>query len=211
MTDISYTAKWDCVIALEDWLSANFYTCKLNFDIETDNGEHQNIAFERTKVMIEALFQNSLFISLDNPLLPVFAKKTKQKIITLPNEPLDIIVAAVIYNKCNAIMEDHMIVNSLELSSTQGENICVHFDDEFNDVFTSLNHDMFNSIKEQPWWLRSDASTGDWFEQTKKEVKFHRHKADWDKTLQWESSSASQSKPKTTWKPTIIDGGKTQH
>lgn len=210
MTDISFTAKWDCVIALDDWLSANRYKCKLYFDIETDNGDHQNTSFERCKVVLEELFANSIFISLDNPLLQSIFKKTKQRIVSLPDEPLDVIVAALVFNKCNAVTEGNMILNKVELSSSQGENIVIHYDQEFNQIFSNVKHEMFETIKEIPWWFRQDASTSDWFEKTKKEVKFHKHKAEWDNSLQWGTEKVN-NKPKSTWKPEIIDGGKTQH
>lgn len=209
MTDISAKFSWDSVIVLEDWVNPNRYECKVYFDIETDSGTEQNIAFERCQIFVDAVLQNSVIINLNNPLLPMFAKKTKQKMVTIPNEPLDVILAAVIFNKFNSICEGRLIINEVELSSSQGEHICIHFDHEFNEAFTQLDHEIFKQLNETAWWFREDASSSDWFEQTKKEIKFHKHKAEWEKDLSWEQKDTDDKNAK--WKPTVIHGGKTQH
>jgi hypothetical protein len=212
MTDLSYDCKWESVIVLEDWLGSNNYKCKIYFDVVTENGDHQNIAFERCKIMLEAIFNQALFINMNNPLLQTLAKKTKQKIITLPTEPLDVILAAVIYHKLNAISEGNLSIEKVKICSGQGDNIWVHFDSDFAQDFGSLDSELYDSVKEKPWWLRSDPAVGDWFEFTKKEneLKFHFQKTSWDKSLEWNDNK--ETKTKTTWNPQVIDGGKeTKH
>lgn len=211
MTDLSYEATWDSVICLEDWLSPNKYTAKIYFDIETDSGDHQNIAFERCKIFVETLMHNSLLINMDNPLVQTLHKTTKQKIITLPNEPLDVIIAAILYHKLNAISEGNMIINQIKIKSDQGDNVWVHFDEDFAMAFGSLENSMYEKINsEKPWWYRPDASSCDWFEIKKKEVKFHLHKVAWDKSLSWDTDEDNK-KSNLLWKPHVIDGGKSKH
>jgi hypothetical protein len=212
MTDLSYECSFDTTIVLEDWISPNKYNCKIYFDVDTDSGDHQNIAFERIKIMLEAIFANSMIISMNNPLLQTLAKKTKQRIVTIPTEPLDVIMAAIIYDKLTAIVDGNLIVEKVKISSSQADNIWVHFDSEFAEVFTSLESELYKAVDVKPWWKRSDPTCSDWFEFSKKDVKFHLQKASWDKTLQWESTTASTEKPTPKWKPEVIDGGKdTKH
>ena len=213
MTDLSYECSWDSIIVLEDWLGSNTYKCKIYFDIETEDGDQQNIAFERCKILLESVFNQSLFINMNNPLLQLLAKKTKQRIITLATEPLDVIVAATVYHKLNAIVEGRLSIQKIKISSEQGENIWVHFDEDFAEVFGSLDSEFYKTVKETPWWFRSDPSVGDWFEVSKKdkELKFHHQKASWDKTLHWDNDN-KESKTKSNWKPEVITGGKeTKH
>jgi len=215
MTDLSYECEWDSVIALDDWLGSNHYKCEVYFDIETEDGDQQNIAFERCKIMMQSIFEQALFISMSNPLLQVLAKKTKQKIIALPTEPLDVIMAAVLYLKLNAISEGRLNIEKIKISSNQGDNIWVHFDSNFAEDFGSLDSEYYTTAKETPWWFRSDPSTCDWFEPNKKdnELKFHFHKSSWDKTLLWDMDKKEKDSKKTlNWKPQVIDGGKeTKH
>jgi hypothetical protein len=216
MTDLSYECSWNTSIALEDWIGPNRYNCKIYFDIETDDGEQQNIAFERCKIMVESVLEHAFVIGIDNPLLQVLAKKTKQKIITLPSEPIDVIMAAVLYTKLNAVSEGRLSIRKVKLSSSQGDNIFVHFDEDFAEDFGSLNCELYKTVDETPWWFRADPSVSDWFEIGKKEIKFHHHKCSWDKTLQWEKQNNDNKKKDTkkspTWNPQVIDGGKeTKH
>jgi hypothetical protein len=211
MTDLSYECEFETVIVLDEYINPNKYKIKIYFDIETDNGDHQNTAFERIKIMLEAIFSNSMLINLNNPLLQILAKKTKQRIITLPTEPLDVIVAALLYSKLNAIVEGNLNIQQIDVCSSQADNICVHFDTDFAEDFQSLDCEYYKVTEQKPWWQRSDPSTGDWFEFGKKDTKFHLQKASWDKTLQWNNISAEDAaSPK--WKPTVIHGGKeTKH
>jgi len=214
MTDLSYECTWDTVIVLEDWLGPNRYKCKIYFNIETDDGDQQNIAFERCKIMLEQIFHHAVFMSIKNPLIQTLAKKTKQKIITLPTEPLDVILAGVIYNKLNAITEGRLNIQKVKISSDQGDNIWIHYDEEFANDFGSLDCDFYQTVNEKPWWLRDDPSVSDWFEINKKdkELKFHYHKCVWDKALQWNNDNSTDEGKKIRWKPQVIDGGKeTKH
>lgn len=211
MTDLSFDCEFNTSIVLDEWITPNKYRCKVYFDVETDSGDNQNIAFERIKILMEAVFENSMIISMNNPLLQTLAKKTKQRIIALPTEPLDIIMAAIIYSKLNAIVEGNLSIQKIKLSSSQADNIWVHFDEDFAEIFGSLDSDLYKIADAKPWWTREDPATGDWFEFGKKETKFHFQKASWEKDLQWSSEDSIESKT-SRWKPQVINGGKeTKH
>ena len=161
--------------------------------------------------MLEQIFNHALFININSPLIQTLSKKTKQKIITLPNEPIDVIVAAMIYHKLNAVCEGRLNIEKVKLCSKQGENIHIHFDSQFAEDFQSLTCEFYNTVNEKPWWDRPDPAVSDWFEISvkQKELKFHFHKCSWDKTLQWEQPKEAKIK---TWKPEVINGGKeTKH
>lgn len=210
MTDISFKTKWRSVITLEDYVNPNEYTAKIYMDINTDSGEEQNIAFERCKVFIDAILDNSFLISIDNPLLPFLKKKTKQKIVTLPTEPLDLVVASVLFHKLNAIVEDRLVITQVNLKSRQGEDVWIHYDQDFADNSSFFQPEIFKKLNEMPWWTRSDVSHSDWYEESKKEFKYHKHAVDWEKSLHWNQEDVKLDKM-PAWKPKIIDGGKTQH
>jgi hypothetical protein len=212
MTDLSYVAEWNSIVALEDYLMPNNYRCELFFNVLTDDGDDQNVAFDRCKIMLEIIFADAMFINMFNPLLPPIKQNFKSKTITLPTEPLDLVIASLIYHKLNAICQDKLYIEKVTLSSTQGENITIHFDEEFAEESNIHLLDEFNKINEQPWWLRDDASHSDWIENLDEETKFHKHVVNWDEKLTEDGEQAKiDNKPNKKWKPTIIDGGKTQH
>ena len=84
----------------------------------------------------------------------------------------------------------------------------LNFVDEFAEDFGSLECEMYKTVKEEhPWWGNPDPSTCDWFEIGKKEIKFHKHKSVWEKSLLWEQSNDNKEKTGPKWKPKVIDGG----
>jgi hypothetical protein len=211
MTDLSYECEFDTIIVLDNWINPNKYKIKVYFDVETDSGDHQNMAFDRIKIILEAILANSMIISINNPLLQWLAKKTKQRIVTLASEPLDIVVAATLFQKLSAVVEGKLTIHEVKICSTQADNIWVHFDSEFAEHFSSLDCELYKAADKLPWWQRSDPSTGDWFEINKKDVKLHLQKASWEKSLRWDYNE-NDNKPTSKWSPKVIDGGKeTKH
>jgi hypothetical protein len=209
-SDLSYECTFNSVIVLDNWISPNRYKCKVYFDVETEDGDHQNIAFERMKILLESVFEGAMFISINNPMLQTLAKKAKNRIICLPTEPIDVIMAAVIYSKLNAIVEDKLSVVKVKVSSSQADNIWVNYDEDFTLAF-QLESEFYKVTEQKPWWERSDPATGDWFEVGKKDIKFHFQKASWEKDLQW-NTAKTEDKTSPKWKPEVIKGGKeTKH
>lgn len=213
MTDLSYTAEWNSIVALDNYLMPNHYRCELFFNVETDDGDLQNQAFDRCKILLEIIFADATFINMFNPVLPYMKENLKNKTITLPTEPLDLVIASLIYHKLNAICKDNLSIEKVKLSSSQGENVVIHFDDEFAQESSVHISEVYNKINELPWWMRDDASHSDWFENLENETKFHKHVVEWGNNLTEEEETANNNvvKKPVKWKPTIIDGGKTQH
>lgn len=208
--DLSYESAWTSTVVLDDWIMPNYYDCKVFFNITTDNGEHQNIAFSRMQTFLEHIMNQSLIIAMSNPLLPFFKKKTGQKIVTLPNEPLDLIITNVLFTKLNCICEDKLEIEQIDLRSIQGENVWIHYDKDFAEGSNLGKVEVIELLSEKPWWFRSDASYSDWIEEKTKSTQYNKHEIPWEKDLQW-SNDKIKSTTKNKWKPTIINGGKTQH
>lgn len=213
MSDLSYATEWNSVVVLENTILTNQYKCELFMDVETDNGEDQNVAFERIKIMLNNIFEDAVLINMFNPLLPMLKNNFEAKIITLPLDPLDLVIANIIYHKINSICEGRLHVGLVKLSSSQGENITVYFDDEFAEEANMQNPEIYSHIEEKPWWHRNDASHSDWFESFENETKYHKHQVDWEgKQILNSPEDDATMKNKANWNPTVIDGGKeTKH
>ena len=68
MTDLSYTAEWNSIVALENYLMPNHYRCELFFNVETDDGDLQNQAYDRCKILLEIIFADATFMVMIFPL-----------------------------------------------------------------------------------------------------------------------------------------------
>ena len=91
------------------------------------------------------------------------AVETNNRFIELPRPPYDQIMAAVLFAKSNAILEGKITVDSVELSSYQGDGISYTVTKEGSEI-ELLDVDKWFSTKYNkfdPWWLRPDTATYD--------------------------------------------------
>jgi hypothetical protein len=98
------------------------------------------------------------------------------KIATLPAEPVDQIIGMMLYSKLGAIMEDRIIINEVEISSSMGEGITyLHAADE-----------SLGPLAEPGWWHDADlVHCNNSLVDDTKVVAMHRASAWRDLTLAW--------------------------
>jgi hypothetical protein len=216
MTDLSWSTSWDSVLAYEEQILPNTYHLTINFDIVTDNGDEQNIAFERMKYFIDRVLHDSIFSSIDDEKNPFFMENFKQKLVTFPMPPQDLAIVSALFAKFRTIVDGRMDIISLELSSTQGDNVRINYDEEFAEDGNILNsHELLKAAESTPWWYRNDSGSADFFklDPESNQIMFVTDVTGWEGTdLQWPEEEPKKSKKDASnWNPTIIPGGKTQH
>lgn len=214
MTDLQWTTSWNSVIAYEDQLLPNIYTVTIHFDVATDNAEDQNIAFERIKFFVDNILHDAIFCGIDDPLADFFMKTFKQRLVTFVRSPQDLTVAATLFAKFNSIADGKINIESIQLGSTQGNEVFVNFDSEFAEESTMLTtNELIKESDRSPWWFREDCGTADYFktEEGSSVITLITDVSGWeDSGLSW-SADEKENKIEKSWNPTIIPGGKTQH
>ena len=133
----------------------------------TDDNYHQNIAFERMRVIVEEVFNNGIFVDYENEMLDPLFDLYPEKLVLLPKDACDQVVGMALFHKINAVMEKKLICYGIRISSKFGDNVWYQFgvDD---------NAGVFNAVQEKPkgrkkktafsadmWWNRSDLLTMD--------------------------------------------------
>jgi hypothetical protein len=215
MSDLSWTTSWDSVLFYEDQLLPNNYTMTIHFDISTDNAEEQNIAFDRIKYFIDKVLQDAIFTCMDDEHNAYFQSNFKQKLVTFPLPPQDLVVVSAIYAKMNSILEGRLHITQMSLSSIQGDNVTIHFDEDFAEESTALtSHELIKAAEKTPWWFRNDCGSADFFtkDEDTETLTFVTDVTDWTNTgLEWPPSETKIKKDASNWNPTIIPGGKTRH
>ena len=215
-----WTANWTGIMLLEDMMLPNNYEMDIDFDLVGEDPHEQWIAFERIKAFTTDIIDGSLFAKVDNPFIPMLHKSTKSNIITLAEEPIDMIIGLSIMRKLDAITEDRAMINLIAISSDLGEHVknTVSHDEMLTELFVADNV-VKKTTGNDPWWLRADAGCTDLILQNKKKVLVKHDKVEWSKyDLDWtpkeENSSTNTEtvlkypKGKMGWKPKIIDGGR---
>lgn len=117
-------------IVYQDQYMINQYHTVIDMLTSTEHAHEQNTAYDRMRFWIHEVLHNSVMMNRDHPKLSAYAE-TGQRVITLPDEPLDQIVGIMLCCKLNAITENRMIITDVELKSSCGEDmVYLHSVDE---------------------------------------------------------------------------------
>lgn len=95
----------------------NLYEMDAKMEIFTEDTREQNIAVERTIHFLSSSIEDCLFISSEET--EAINKYTAAgiKVCVLPEEPYDQIVGLILMNKCNAIMENKVVMTEIIFGS----------------------------------------------------------------------------------------------
>jgi hypothetical protein len=129
------------VVYKEQW-SINEYTLSIDMLTASEDPHEQNIAYERIKYWISEVLAHSTLISYNSKLLEAY-QKTGQRVLVLPDEPVDQIIGMMICLKLNAICENRIIITDIDVSSTEGENV----------IFKHTSGEMVGPFTEDSWWI----------------------------------------------------------
>lgn len=233
---MNVTLEWSttflAIAAHEGAILPNVYNVNLAFVTQTNDNREQNVAFERMKFMFREMFSDGIFVSSSSPLLEPLFQLAPGKMVVLPDEAFDQIIAMAILCKINAVMEGKIVLEEVKLSSIAGDNVWYSFDIEDDlGMFAAVPTKNKKFNKGKPWWHRSDIMTFD--------AKGKFDIADWSEVgLTWEEPAEeteiefeadaslvegvidskvktkvidfSAKKLYTGFTPELIDGGKTK-
>ena len=139
---LQYDLEFLAGIYYEDQLQMNKYTVSLNLLTKTKDSVSTNIALDRVKAFVHGALESSVFINQNNMARAEMMQIMGISVTTLPEEPVDQIIGMMLYYKLNAVMEERMIVTSLDLASTLGDSVWYQHDAE----------DLSGPFAEEGWW-----------------------------------------------------------
>lgn len=142
---LQYDAEFLAGIYMDNGLQLNKYSVSMNL-VTKDAGEPVGIAMERLKAFVYGILENTVFIHQDREAQAEMLQVLGINVTTLPEEPVDQIIGIMLYCKLNAIMEGHMIVTALDISSELGDNVYYQHDDE----------DPIAPFEQDGWWHQSN-------------------------------------------------------
>ena len=109
----------------------NNYMLKSWMITNTADAEVTNIAFDRMKYFLIDL-DSTVFVDVNDTEACERYLNAGIRVTTLPKDPVDQILGVMFYYKLNAIMEGHMIISGLDISSSLGDNVWYMHDEEDN-------------------------------------------------------------------------------
>lgn len=220
-----WRGSWQGMVLVEDTLITNEWEFSIYFDSSGSDPLREQIALDRCRFLIENIFQDSLWLSVEDNWNSVFHNKLKGHRITLPVLPFDSAIAIATLSKCIAISEDHLDFQQIILSSRLGEGIELTVDvEDLEDIEWLVKNPVHEYTKDHAWFMRSNPGTCDVILSTSEDsIEVIRDMLDWNKyDLGWEpnqeiiftpdiESDVPAPRPaKSVWKPVVIDGGKNE-
>jgi hypothetical protein len=101
----------------------NTYDITLSMLIDTDSAREQQVAMDRILHYLKCIFSDCIFVHcLDTESINKY-KMAGIRVCELPEEPWDQVVAMVVLNKLNAIMENRIRITDMVLASAMSEGV----------------------------------------------------------------------------------------
>ena len=137
------TKTWGVLanVIWEDHILCNNYRIQVHWTSATDDNLQQNIAFNRVKYWLFDVMEHSLLISKDHDRLALY-QATGQRVIELPETPIDPMIAMMLFTKFSAITEGRMTFTEVMVSSEQGEHV----------QYLQGSDEDFMTFAEAGWW-----------------------------------------------------------
>lgn len=177
---LRYSTVFTAGIFYADQMRMNNYQVKLHLTTNSTDGDDHNVALDRIKYFIHHQLNSTVFINseLDDQ-CKAFAN-AGINLTTLPEEPLDQVIGIMLYCKLNAMLENKMIVDEIEICSELGENI----------VYLHNDQEPVGPFAESGWWQDSDSIHCDLGLFDHDKVFSLHHNSNWrDLGLNWENDS----------------------
>ena len=175
---ISHDVSFSAVVVDGARIFPNSYKLKINMITMTDDNNHQNVAIQRILVFIQEIFNRSVLCHVNNPNVSKITKIAKDsRVILLPEEPYDQIIAMILFHKLHSIVEENFEIDTLIISSDISPNLQYTIEEfeyfEYEDKKIEL-----------PWWQRPDPSTTDNPKLFKKSARWSDMNLSWNKNDQ---------------------------
>lgn len=110
-------------VHFQDIFLVNFYSFTLYIEVNTDSVYEQNIAMERLKYMVYEVFENSVFVhSAEAEAIEKYIN-AGLRVVLIPDEPYDQILALILMLKLNSICENRLKVIEILLTSKLSDEV----------------------------------------------------------------------------------------
>jgi len=199
MAAYSIKKNWTGMVLIENTLMCGNWNVEIDFDADINYSLEQiEVAMMRIIFLFDQQLDHGLWISEQNPLLPKIQKNLETKLITIPDDPFDQLIAAVLVKKIQAISAGILSIDQIKISSTVGFEIINSLSlTQCDELLVALDAPSVG-------WYYSELPTcgecpGDIITQIQ----------DWDSVgLEWDGSThlTEKNSPRGTpgWKPTVI-------
>lgn len=177
---VSRDFRFQAGMHYDDSFIINFYEFTLFIEVITEDVREQNVALDRIKYLLDGCFENCVFVSATNKIAIEGYARAGMRICTLPEDPYDQIVAAVILSKLNRITEGKVYISEIRLKSRICDEVMFYISNQEDSEFTTVIG---------AWWTDPTTAIADTPKKVNKKdkvVELKRDNPDWSELgLSW--------------------------
>ena len=131
-------------VVWQDRVLCNDFRIRADWITATHCSHEQNIAFERVKYWLFDVMEHSVLVNQDHDKIHAL-QATGQRVVTMPTDPIDPMIAMMLMSKFSAIAEGRMTFTEISVASEQGGHV---------QYLHSVNED-FMEFADSGWWQDS--------------------------------------------------------
>jgi hypothetical protein len=177
---LRYEIIFTAGVYYDDAVLFNNYIASLNLVTNTASTVEQNIALARMKYFVHERLEHSVFVQDSEQDQIRRLDQAHVKVSNLPESPVDQVIGIALLSKLNAVMEQRLIVLSVDISSDLGD--CV--------VYCHSVDEPGGPLEQDGWWQRSDLSHYDHkiLNRNQRIIKINRNLEWRDVDLDWQQT-----------------------
>lgn len=125
---LTYTTNFIAGVWWDSRLVLSSYTVTFKMITASDSAQDTNTALDRLRYIVEEHLLDTVFIKDTDQEQIALLQAAGITTILLPEEPVDQIIGMMLYAKLSAVMEGIMLIRSIMLSSTAGDDVIYEHD-----------------------------------------------------------------------------------
>jgi len=166
---LQYPAAFSAGVWLDDHLSMNTWTIRVDMTTQTLDEESTAVAFDRLKYFLHEVLDSSVLIEESNTTQIKLLTAAGIRVVAMPEVPVDQIVGMMLFAKLNAIMENRVTVTEVSVGSELGDQV----------IYLHNDHETLGPFEEPGWWSSPDPATQNVKNTSKKTVWSLKNSAAW--------------------------------
>lgn len=137
-----------------------------------DIGKRAGLGFRKVQAWMEMVLNDIILIRHDSPLEELLIEESDNMTMQCPDEPDDVIIAALIMSKLQTIAQGQLVVDSISLTSSDTGYIKRVMHNIPEDMLPGIEYIGGPALHDKPWWKRPTIETNDFLKDEASEEYF---------------------------------------
>jgi hypothetical protein len=154
---------------MSDHFAPAFFNLEITLLIDPRNGKANSeeigkragIGFKKIKVWLEMVLHDIILMRHDSDIEDLFVESSDNPVMHCPDEPDDVMIAALLMAKLKTIARGALIVDSISLTSSDSGYIKRVMHDVPQDMLPGIEYFGEAALHDKPWWERETIETND--------------------------------------------------